>query len=45
MEQNHEYTFDRQTIKYMGEVISNNTITLEEMNCKSDMVLDIVIEQ
>ena len=29
----------------MGEVISNNNITLEEMNCKSDMVLDIVIEQ
>ena len=45
MEQNHESTFDRQTIKYMGEVISNNNITFEEMNCKSDIVLDIVIEQ
>ena len=29
----------------MGEVISNNNITFEEMNCKSDMVLDIFIEK
>ena len=45
MEQNHEYTFDRQSIKYMGEVISNNNITFEEMDCKSEMILDIVIEE
>ena len=45
MEQNHEYTYDRQTIKFMGEVLSNKNITFEEMNCKSDIVLDIVIEQ
>ena len=45
MEQNHEYTYDRQTIKYMGEVLCNKNITFEEMNCKSDIVLDIVIEQ
>ena len=29
MEQNHESTFDHQTIKYMGEVISNNNIKFE----------------
>ena len=45
MEQNNEYTIDRQSIKYMGEVISNNNITFEEMDCKSEMILDIVIEE
>ena len=45
MEQNHEYTYDRQIIKYMGKVLSKKDITFEEMNCKRDMVLDIVIEQ
>ena len=45
MEQNPEYTHDRQTIKYMGEVLSNKDIIFEEMNCKRDMVIDIVIEQ
>ena len=45
MELNPEYTYDRQTIKYMGEVLSNKDITFEEMNCKRDMVIDIVIEQ
>ena len=29
----------------MGEVISNNNITFEEMNCKIEMILDIVIEE
>ena len=29
MEKKHESTFDRQTIKYMGEVISNNNIKFE----------------
>ena len=29
----------------MGEVISNNSITFEEMNCKIEMILDIVIEE
>ena len=45
MKQNNEYTIDRQSIKYMGEVISNNSITFEEMNCKIEMILDIVIEE
>ena len=45
MEQNNEYTIDRQSIKYMGEVTSNKNITFEEMNCKSEMILDIVIEE
>ena len=45
MEQNPEYIYDRQTIKYMGEVLSNKDITFGEMNCKRDMVIDIVIEQ
>ena len=29
----------------MGEVLSNKDITFEEMNCKSEMILDIVIEK
>ena len=45
MEQNHEYTYDRQTIKYMGEVLCNKNVTFQGINCKSDMVLEIVIEQ
>ena len=45
MEQNPEYTYDRQTIKYMGKQLSNKNIAFEEMNSKRDMVIDIVIEQ
>ena len=45
MERNPEYIYDRQTIKYMGEVLSNKDITFEEMNSKSDMTFDIVIEK
>ena len=45
MERNSEYTYDRQTIKYMGEILSNKDITFEEMNSKSDMTFDIVIEK
>ena len=45
MEQKHEYTYDRQTIKYIGEVLSKKDITFKEMNCKRDIVLDIVIVQ
>ena len=44
MERNPKYTYDRQTIKYMGEVLSNKDITFEEMNSKSGMIFDIVIE-
>ena len=45
MERNPEYTYDRQTIKYMGEVLTNKDITFEEMNSKSEMIFDIVIEK
>ena len=45
MERNPQYTYDRQTIKYMGEVLSNKDITFEEMNSKSEMTFDIVIEK
>ena len=45
MKQNNEYTIDRQSIKYMGEVISNNNTTFDEMNCKIEMILDIDIEE
>ena len=45
MERNTKYTHDRQTIKYMGEVLSNKDITFEEMNSKSGMIFDIVIEK
>ena len=43
MERNPEYTYDRQTIKYMGEVLANKDIIFEEMNSKSEMIFDIVI--
>ena len=29
----------------MGEVISNNSIIFEEMNCNIELILDIVIEE
>ena len=45
MERNPEYTYDRQTIKYMGEVLANKDIIFEEMNSKSGMTFHIVIEQ
>ena len=45
MERNPKYTYDRQTIKHMGKVLSNKDITFEEMNSKSDMSFDIVIEK
>ena len=45
MERNSKYAYDRQIIKYMGEVLSNKDITFEEINSKSDMTFDIVIEK
>ena len=45
MERNYKYTYDRQTIKYMGELLSNKDIILEEMNSKSEMTFDILIEK
>ena len=45
MERNSKYAYDRQTIKYMGEILSNKDITFEEMNSKSDMTFDIIIEK
>ena len=45
MERNFKYTYDPQTIKYMGEVLSNKDITFEYMNSKSDMTFDIVIKK
>ena len=40
-----KYTYDRQTIKYMGEVLSNKDFTFEEINSKSEIIFDIVIEK
>ena len=45
MEQNSKYKYECQTIKYMGKVLSNKDITHEEMNIKSEMTFDIVIEK
>ena len=45
MERNSKCTYDRQTIKYMGKVLSNKDITFEELNSQSDMTFDIVIEK
>ena len=41
MERNSKYTYDRQTIKYMGKVLSNKDIKFEEMNSKSDINFDM----
>ena len=45
MKFNNEYTIDRQSIKYMGEEISNNNTTFDELNCKIKINLDIFIEE
>ena len=45
MERNFKYTYDRQTIKYMGKQLSNKNIAFEEMNSKSDMTFGIIIEK
>ena len=45
MKFNNEYTIDRQSIKYMGEEISNNNTTFDELNCKIEINLDIFIEE
>ena len=45
MERNFKYTYDRQTIKYMGKVLTNKDITFEDMNSMSDITFDIVIEK
>ena len=45
LERNSKYTYARQTIKYMGKVLSNKDVIFEEMNSKSDMTFNIVIEK
>ena len=45
MERNSKCIYDRQTINYMGKVLSNKDITFEELNSQSDMTFDIVIEK
>ena len=45
LEQNSKYKYDCQTIKYIGKVLSNKDITFEEMNSKSEMTFDILIEK
>ena len=45
MKFNNEYTIDRQSIKYMGEEISNNNTTFDELHCKIELNLDIIIEE
>ena len=45
IDRNSKYTYDRQTIKYMGKVLSNKDITFEDKNSKNDMTFDIVIEK
>ena len=45
MERNSKYTYDRQTIKYMGKVLSKKDITFEDINSKRGMTFYIVIEK
>ena len=44
-EQKSKYTYDRQTIKYMGNVLPNKNVTFEEMNWKTYLTFDIIIEE
>ena len=44
MDRNSKYTYNRETVKYMGKVSSNKDIIFEDMNSKSDTTFDIVIE-
>ena len=39
MKFNNEYTIDRQSIKYMGEEISNNNTKFDELNCNIEINL------
>ena len=45
MERNPKYTYDRQTITYMDEVLLNKDITFKEINSKNDLTFDIIIEE
>ena len=45
MERNPKYTYDRQTVTYMGEVLSNKDITFKEMNSKSEITFNIVTQK
>ena len=44
LEWNSKYTYDRQTIKYMGNVLPNKDVTFKEINSKNDLTFDIIIE-
>ena len=43
MERNSKYTYDRQTIRYMGKVFLNKDIIFKVINSKSGMTFDIVM--
>ena len=42
---NSKYTYDRQTIKYMGNELPNKYIIFEQMNSKNYLTFDIIIEK
>ena len=44
LERNFKYTYDRQTIKYMDNVLPNKDVTFKEINSKNDLTFDIIIE-
>ena len=41
---NKSYTFDRQTIKYMGNALPNEDIKFADKNYQRNLIFDIVIE-
>ena len=45
--QNHnkDYTFDRQTIKYTGNDLTDKDITFAEKNRKRNLMFDIIIKE
>ena len=45
LERNWKYAYDRQTIKYMGNILPNKDVTFEVMNRKIDLIIDIIIEE
>ena len=44
-ERKSKYTYGRQTIKYMGNVLPNKDVTFEDMNWKTDLTFDIINEE
>ena len=45
LERNSKYTCDRQRMKYMGNVLPHKDVIFEEMNRRTDLTFDIIIEE